>query len=534
MEHWEKAELSSSGRPILRESETLFLTQAQVGLYDRDRRLADTDSGLLYLTSHRLIHVSSSKSASSAAVGLRLDLVSGVDSIAGFLASHPKIIVYLPTANSLLSPVRSVSGSAQSSISDLQQQQAPRQLLYPQNWTCPICAHSSNTISLPPTLGASLPASGIPSLSLRCQQCGVVSDLTSPALQVSCWQCTLWNRGTDAACSMCSATLWMVYQVPVEVPTTPAAGSSGHRRGADGPKSSVFIKLSFRAGGQQAMYARLKQCLETQSWMTRQPTSPVSTPSSNTDLPVALSQLGVSGVMRNASQAQQQQQSTMDAALGDLKSLMEKAEEMVRISETIVTRLKKAQSDSVSGGEDADDTETREMREMLLNLGIQDPVTKDSSGSAYFQELARQLSDFMQPLLAKNGGMMTLADAYCFYNRARGVALVSPQDMYEACRLMAKLGLAIHFHEYASGLRVLLGSGFDQESIARKVGAFVSGSKAGDKGVSALQVAKELQWSVLVAREALLQAEQRLLLCRDDSPNGLLFYTNLFMAAESK
>jgi hypothetical protein len=46
---------------------------------------------------------------------------------------------------------------------------------------------------------------------------------------------------------------------------------------------------------------------------------------------------------------------------------------------------------------------------------------RDSTGSGYHQELARELSDFLVPVLERQGGMKSLADVYCLFNRARGV-----------------------------------------------------------------------------------------------------------------
>ncbi len=95
------------------------------------------------------------------------------------------------------------------------------------------------------------------------------------------------------------------------------------------------------------------------------------------------------------------------------------------------------------------------------------PVTRASAGAQYHLELARQLTDFlltplpqppssMQPptsgaaagsggggsgagghcLLSLAGGMMSLADAFCAVNRARGTALLSPEDLLAAARLL--------------------------------------------------------------------------------------------------
>jgi ESCRT-II complex subunit VPS36 len=42
-----------------------------------------------------------------------------------------------------------------------------------------------------------------------------------------------------------------------------------------------------------------------------------------------------------------------------------------------------------------------------------------------------QLADFLRGPLERAGGMMTLPDVYCLFNRARGTELVSPDDLLQ-------------------------------------------------------------------------------------------------------
>ena len=54
-------------------------------------------------------------------------------------------------------------------------------------------------------------------------------------------------------------------------------------------------------------------------------------------------------------------------------------------------------------------------------MGIANPVTRASAGSLYHQELARQLAEFLRRgdpgILRQRGGMVTLHDAFCLFNR---------------------------------------------------------------------------------------------------------------------
>lgn len=44
-----------------------------------------------------------------------------------------------------------------------------------------------------------------------------------------------------------------------------------------------------------------------------------------------------------------------------------------------------------------------------------------------------QLADFLRAPLESAGGMMTLPDVFCLFNRARGTELVSPDDLLQVC-----------------------------------------------------------------------------------------------------
>jgi hypothetical protein len=137
----------------------------------------------------------------------------------------------------------------------------------------------------------------------------------------------------------------------------------------------------------------------------------------------------------------------------------------------------------------------------LVNLGIVSPVTRQTAGSLYHQELSRQvrwgvafcgwccilqvllpmdaepaacsctlalkiclpcfphalpptcppdaslpplqLADFLHGPMERASGMMPLPDVYCLYNRARGVELISPDDLLHAIRLFPQVQLRL-------------------------------------------------------------------------------------------
>jgi len=76
----------------------------------------------------------------------------------------------------------------------------------------------------------------------------------------------------------------------------------------------------------------------------------------------------------------------------------------------------------------------QEMEDLLLDVGIVNPVTKESAGSLYHRHLSRQLADWLVAVLERRGGVMAAPDIYCLFNRARGTELVSPEDLIQVER----------------------------------------------------------------------------------------------------
>lgn len=61
---------------------------------------------------------------------------------------------------------------------------------------------------------------------------------------------------------------------------------------------------------------------------------------------------------------------------------------------------------------------------------------------------------------------MSLTDVYCRINRARGLELLSPEDLLNSCRLMKTLNLPLKLFEFDSGVKVLQLESLRDESVA--------------------------------------------------------------------
>uniref|UniRef100_A0A182K893 Vacuolar protein-sorting-associated protein 36 n=1 Tax=Anopheles christyi TaxID=43041 RepID=A0A182K893_9DIPT len=227
--------------------------------------------------------------------------------------------------------------------------------------------------------------------------------------------------------------------------------------------------------------------------------------------------IGIVGIERNLAEKQKQTDANINLAFKDLGKLMAMAKDMVAITNVVSSKIRERQ------GEISED-ETVRFKSYLLSLGIDDPVTRDGtrSNSEYFLKLSRQLCEMLLDPIIEAGGMMSLADVYCRVNRARGLELLSPEDLLEACRLLTG---PIKLREFPSGAMVLQLESHDDVLISQRTLELV------DENVSMSpdELARLECISLLLARERLLTAEGFGQLCRDESIEGLRFYTNKFI-----
>lgn len=226
---------------------------------------------------------------------------------------------------------------------------------------------------------------------------------------------------------------------------------------------------------------------------------------------------GIVGIERNIQERQKQTDENINLAFQDLSKLMTMAKQMVAISKAISTKI------CERNGEISED-ETVKFKAYLMSLGIDDPVTRDNaiSNSEYYQLLANQICQMMLDPITENGGMMSMADVYCRVNRGRGLELLSPEDLLNACHY---LNGPIKLRTFPSGAMVLQLENHDEEAVAEETFREVENAKC----LSVEQLARILNISLLLAQERLLTAERAGKVCRDDSIEGLSFYPNRFL-----
>ncbi|XP_021296435.1 vacuolar protein sorting-associated protein 36 [Herrania umbratica] len=238
--------------------------------------------------------------------------------------------------------------------------------------------------------------------------------------------------------------------------------------------------------------------------------------------------VGVAGILRKEQESWESTDKSLQDAFQDLNALMSKAKEMVMLAEKMRQKLLSGTNSQSSATNDEDMGSKEEMQDWLLSVGIISPVTKESAGALYHQQLSRQLADFVRTPLERAGGMINLIDVYCLFNRARGTELISPDDMLQACSLWEKFDVPVMLRKFDSGVMVIQNKSHSDEEVFVRIKSLVTKPEALRSGISPSDAAMTLGIAPAMAKEHLLTAESNGLLCRDVSPDGFRFYINLF------
>ncbi|XP_004619602.2 vacuolar protein-sorting-associated protein 36 [Sorex araneus] len=279
-----------------------------------------------------------------------------------------------------------------------------------------------------------------------------------------------------------------------------------------------YIKLSFKEHGQIEFYRRLSEEMTQRRWESMPVSQSLQTRGGSQ--PGRIRAVGIVGIERKLEEKRKETDKNISEAFEDLSKLMVKAKEMVELSKSIANKIKDKQGDIT-------EDETIRFKSYLLSMGIANPVTRETygSGTQYHMQLARQLVGILQAPLEERGGIMSLTEVYCLVNRARGMELLSPEDLVNACKMLEALKLPLRLRVFDSGVMVIeLQSHKEEEMVASAL------ETVSEKGsLTSEEFAKLVGMSVLLAKERLLLAEKMGHLCRDDSVEGLRFYPNLFM-----
>jgi hypothetical protein len=130
-----------------------------------------------------------------------------------------------------------------------------------------------------------------------------------------------------------------------------------------------------------------------------------------------VSGLGLERTMNIIRSQHKENTDLISGSFSDITSLKTNAQQMIDLSQQIRTKLGSSMRDN-------SDPALQEIGQVLSSIGFIDPVTKETSGKNYYMELAKQINAFFNDYFSnnKNVGIITLIDAYCIYNRARGIS----------------------------------------------------------------------------------------------------------------
>ncbi|BEJ09297.1 hypothetical protein CcaverHIS641_0602120 [Cutaneotrichosporon cavernicola] len=213
--------------------------------------------------------------------------------------------------------------------------------------------------------------------------------------QIACTACTFLNHPSLSACEICGTPL-------------PKSKDGELKRSMSAPRSET-VRFSFRRGGEREAYRRLKGVLSDRVWER------------------------VAGVKTG-----QANDAHMQDAFRDLEVLMVRAGEMVRLAQSLNSKL------TAVGGKD--DAEATLVRSSLVRLGLPAPaLTQDMvrDERAYFDGLARELGALLtgskgQGLMLQPGhGVIALDSVWGHWMRARGVALLPPATLMHVLPMLA-------------------------------------------------------------------------------------------------
>jgi ESCRT-II complex subunit VPS36 len=308
--------------------------------------------------------------------------------------------------------------------------------------------------------------------------------------------------------------------------------------------SASNIKFSFRAGGEKTFYDRLKSAMVQRKWLLKG-APPVPNASElgngsgegsngNTNRLV-----GIASLEKRGQELRRNNERLIGSSFEDLETLMTSAKEIVALAESFSVQSRDGT---------ALDPEVQSLVEMSASaLGL--ATTKDMLGSdaLYISELSRNLAEFLMDdskgVLKKAGGVMTLVDVWAIFNRIRnGVELVSPSDFKTAAQMWEKLKLPILLRQFKSGLLVVHSTDRTEDKVIASIlawlkeirnhpppegAAWVWGMYG--RGITISEAAARFGWSIGITTEELEMAEERGVICREQTLGGIVFWENHFI-----
>ena len=153
----------------------------------------------------------------------------------------------------------------------------------------------------------------------------------------------------------------------------------------------------------------------------------------------------------------------ISSSFSGIENLRKNAESMIELAKEIRVKLGNQNS---------------ELNGILSKIGFVDPVTKEVSGSDFYLNLGEQINEFFCQYFSSNPNIkvLTLIDAYCIYNRARGANTISPKDMTQALKYFEKNNYQIMVKNFNNEMIVLHSKEYSNKNILAMVNDYMSKS----------------------------------------------------------
>ena len=184
--------------------------------------------------------------------------------------------------------------------------------------------------------------------------------------------------------------------------------------------------------------------------------------------------IGISRIQNLMRKKINNQNKLISGSFNDIQSLRENAEAMISLAQQIRAKLSSSKANTSESA-----SQTAEINSVLSKIGFIDPVTKEVAGSDYYIKLAEQINVYFTDYFKKNPDIkvITLIDAYCIYNRARGGNTISPKDMTQAINNFDKVAGEIKVKYFNKEMIVLHTSEFSNENLINLIKNYMKENK---------------------------------------------------------
>jgi hypothetical protein len=229
--------------------------------------------------------------------------------------------------------------------------------------------------------------------------------------------------------------------------------------------------------------------------------------------------LGLTRVQNAIKQNMEKQSEKINSAFTDITSLKSHVKEMISLAQIIRS--------NININAKIEDANSKEINSVLSKIGFVDPVTKEVSGSEYYVKLAEQINEYFDDYFKKNPKVkvITLIDAYCVYNRARGGNTISPKDMKQALDNFKNVTQKVMWKNYNNEMIVLHTKDYSNENILEMVKKFMTDNKK--KSINGKELAEILNVGNVILEKILIEDMLKEgYLLEDESDLDVVYYQN--------